>query len=74
MEDYGAQDLAAYLGQITGSKVTVLHSTKNLGSARSLVVIGKSMADALHVGSQSATESEPRAIKSTVSARPNETF
>ncbi|MGH9643449.1 MAG: hypothetical protein ACRD3Q_13625, partial [Terriglobales bacterium] len=53
---YGAQDLAAYIGQITGSKITVLHSTKNLGSARSLVVIGKSMADALHVGSQSATE------------------
>lgn len=46
---YGANDAAAYLREITGNQVKILDSTRDIGRATSIVVIGMSAAQALHV-------------------------
>lgn len=45
----GANDTAAYLREITGNQVAILNSPKKIGKATSIVVIGLSAAQALHV-------------------------
>ncbi len=46
---YGARDLATYLREITGDRVSVSSNAKELRKAASVIAVGKSAADDLHL-------------------------